>query len=48
LRGWREEKERPRIEWEEHMWKKMKTLLEATRLVKERKVFKIWLMNPNA
>jgi hypothetical protein len=25
-----------------------KTLLEATRLVKDRKAFQIWLMNPNA
>jgi hypothetical protein len=47
-----EGRERPRIDWEEHMWKlmrkKVKTLLEVTRLVKDRKAFQIWLMNPNA
>jgi hypothetical protein len=43
---------RPRIGWEEHMQKLMrktvKTLLETTRLVKDKKAFQIWLMNPNA
>jgi hypothetical protein len=47
-----EGREGPRIEWEEHMRKmmrkKLKTLLEVTRLVKDRKAFQIWLMNPSA
>ena len=46
-----EGRERPRIEWEERvrkLVKKVKTLLEVTRLVKDRQAFHIWLMNPNA
>jgi hypothetical protein len=41
----------PRIDWEEHMQKltskKGRMLQEVTRLVKDRKAFWIWLMQPN-
>ena len=41
----------PRIEWEDHVWKlmrkKVKSLLETTRLVKDRKAFQIWLLWPH-
>jgi hypothetical protein len=43
---------KPRIEWEEHMRKltrkKGNTLQEETRLAKDRKAFRIWLMQPDA
>jgi hypothetical protein len=42
---------RPRIEWEEHvrsLMRKVKALLEVTKLVKDRKAFQIWLMNASA
>lgn len=43
---------RAKIGWEEPMQKLMrktvKTLLETTRLVKDKKAFQICLMNPNA